>query len=116
MALVREVADRVVVMYGDVLLKKERYRVIGSPKHPYTKSLLQAIPNMDVSEKLRAIEGTTPSIETLNSFGCPFVNRCPVAIKNVFIVSQREQRILRALLADVLEHNKAKSKEKVNAS
>lgn len=37
---------------------------------------------MDDSEKvLRAIEGTTPSIETLNSFGCPFVNRCPVAIK-----------------------------------
>ena len=26
LALVREVADRVVVMYGDVLLKKERYR------------------------------------------------------------------------------------------
>ena len=82
MALVREVADRVVVMYGDVLLKRNDTGGNSSPKHPYTKSLLQAIPNMDVSEKvLRAIEGTTPSIETLNSFGCPFVNRCPVAIK-----------------------------------
>lgn len=75
---------------------------------------------MDDSEKvLRAIEGTTPSIETLNSFGCPFVNRCPVAIKNVFIVSQRTTysgEHSSHCWQHVLEHNKAKSKEKVNAS
>ncbi|MEB2494781.1 ABC transporter ATP-binding protein, partial [Peribacillus frigoritolerans] len=57
LALVREVADRVVVMYGGRVVEKGTIQeVIGSPKHPYTKSLLQAIPNMDVSEKvLRAI-------------------------------------------------------------
>ena len=73
--------------------------MIGSPKHPYTKSLLQAIPNMDDSEKvLRAIEGTTPSIETLNSFGCPFVNRCPVAIKECIHRFPGEQHIPRSIV------------------
>ena len=52
LALVREVADRVVVMYGGRVVEKGTIEeVIGSPKHPYTKSLLQAIPNMDDSEK-----------------------------------------------------------------
>lgn len=94
MALVREVADRVVVMYGDVPLKRNDTGGNRFSKHPYTKSLLQAIPNMDDSEKvLRAIEGTTPSIETLNSFGCPFVNRCPVAIKECIHRFPRENNI-----------------------
>ena len=45
LALVREVADRVVVMYGGRVVEKGTIQeVIGSPKHPYTKSLLQAIP------------------------------------------------------------------------
>ncbi|MGM2853810.1 oligopeptide/dipeptide ABC transporter ATP-binding protein, partial [Bacillus cereus group sp. Bce028] len=72
-----------VEMYGGRVVEKGTIQeVIGSPKHPYTKSLLQAIPNIDDAEKvLRAIEGTTPSIETLISFGCPFVNRGTVAIQ-----------------------------------
>ncbi|MEH6842566.1 peptide ABC transporter ATP-binding protein [Bacillus thuringiensis] len=122
LALVREVADRVVVMYGGRVVEKGTIQeVIGSPNHPYTKSLLQAIPNMDDSEKvLRAIEGTTPSIETLNSFGCPFVNRCPVAIKEC--IHRFPERTTYSkehsshCWQHVLEHNKAKSKEKVNAS
>jgi len=122
LALVREVADRVVVMYGGRVVEKGTIQeVIGSPKHPYTKSLLQAIPNMDDSEKvLRAIEGTTPSIETLNSFGCPFVNRCPVAIQECIHrfpdrTSYSEEHSSHCW-QHVLEHNQAKSKEKVNAS
>ncbi|MEI5948842.1 ABC transporter ATP-binding protein [Bacillus albus] len=122
LALVREVADRVVVMYGGRVVEKGTIQeVIGSPKHPYTKSLLQAIPNIDDAEKvLRAIEGTTPSIETLNSFGCPFVNRCPVAIQEC--IHRFPERTTYSVehsahcWQHVLEHNQAKSKEKVNAS
>ena len=39
LALVREVADRVVVMYGGRVVEKGTIEeVIGSPKHPYTKA------------------------------------------------------------------------------
>ena len=51
MALVREVADRVVVMYGGRVVEKGTIEEVIGSKHPYTKSLLQAIPNMDDSER-----------------------------------------------------------------
>ncbi|MDR4174334.1 peptide ABC transporter ATP-binding protein, partial [Bacillus nitratireducens] len=71
------------VMYGSRVVEKWTIQEeIGSPKHQYTKSVLQAIPNMDDSEKiLPAIEGTTPSIANLNSYGGPLVNLCPESIK-----------------------------------
>ncbi|KEK21928.1 ABC transporter ATP-binding protein [Bacillus gaemokensis] len=122
LALVREVADRVVVMYGGRVVEKGTIQeVIESPQHPYTKSLLQAIPNMDDSEKvLHAIEGTTPSIETLNSFGCPFVNRCPVAMKECIHRFPQETSYSPEHISHCWKHiaekNKGKSKEKVNAS
>ncbi len=122
LALVREVADRVVVMYGGRVVEKGMIQeVIESPKHPYTKSLLQAIPNMDDSEKvLRAIDGTTPSLEILNSFGCPFVNRCPVAMKEC-IHRFPEKTVFSPEHSSfcwkhIIERRKGKAKEKVSAS
>ncbi|AWC31229.1 ABC transporter ATP-binding protein [Bacillus cytotoxicus] len=122
LALVREVADRVVVMYGGRVVEKGMIQeVIESPKHPYTKSLLQAIPNMDDSEKvLRAIDGTTPSLEILNSFGCPFVNRCPVAMKEC-IHRFPEKTVFSPEHSSfcwkhIIEQRKGKAKEKVSAS
>ncbi|WP_459503348.1 ABC transporter ATP-binding protein [Bacillus sp. C1] len=122
LALVREVADLVVVMYGGRVVEKGAIQeVIESPQHPYTKSLLQAIPNMDDSEKvLRAIEGTTPSIEILNSFGCPFVNRCPVAMKECIDRFPGETasspQHVSYCWKHMTEQSKGKSKEKVNVS
>ncbi|EMA6344071.1 ABC transporter ATP-binding protein [Bacillus cytotoxicus] len=122
LALVREVADRVVVMYGGRVVEKGTIQeVIESPKHPYTKSLLQAIPNMDDSEKiLRAIDGTTPSLEILNSIGCPFVNRCPVAMKEC-VHRFPEKTVFSPEHSSfcwkhIIEQRKEKAKEKVSAS
>ena len=79
LAVVRYLADRVVVMYlGQIMEQGTVDQVYAPPYHPYTEALLAAVPVPDTSvEKKRIVlEGNVPS--PLNPpKGCPFATRCP---------------------------------------
>lgn len=77
--LVRDVADRVSVMYAGYILETGPVpRVLPNPAHPYTEGLLDAMPDME-SEKgtLQPIKGEIPPPDKLGH-GCPFAGRCPL--------------------------------------
>ncbi|SIP88635.1 peptide/nickel transport system ATP-binding protein/oligopeptide transport system ATP-binding protein [Rhizobium sp. RU33A] len=77
LAVVSEMADRVVVLYcGKVVERGLTSEIIQSPAHPYTRGLLDSIPKItDRRERLNQIPGTVPDIRTLGQ-GCSFRDRC----------------------------------------
>lgn len=79
LGVVAEMADRVAVMYaGQVVELADVYELFRNPKHPYTKSLLSSIPQLDKeSEHLHVIQGTVPSLKNLMRKGCRFSPRIP---------------------------------------
>ena len=79
--VVRYISDRIVVMYlGHIVEEAPKDELIHHPKHPYTKSLLASVPNMNPRERKRhvALEGEIPSPMDPPS-GCVFYTRCPYA-------------------------------------
>ena len=82
LSVVRHISHRVAVMYlGRIVETGATEAVFGDPQHPYTKTLLEAIPETDPSRRLRPseLEGEIPSPISPPS-GCRFHTRCPVAI------------------------------------
>jgi peptide/nickel transport system ATP-binding protein len=79
LALVRHVADKVVVMYlGKVMEKGTADEVFGGANHPYTEALMSAIrsPNPDRPARNRIpLTGETPSPVNVPA-GCRFSTRC----------------------------------------
>ena len=79
--LVREVCDRVIVMYqGTVVEEADTHACLSEPWHPYTALLLSAEPESAPpdAKRLRVIEGSPPRA-TDRITGCPFHPRCPSA-------------------------------------
>lgn len=80
LGVVAEMADRVAVLYaGEVVELGTAEQVFQNPQHPYTRSLLRSIPQLDGdgNEDLYAIEGMVPSIKNLDRTGCRFSPRVP---------------------------------------
>ena len=81
LGVVAEMADRVAVLYaGEVVEIGTAEQIFKNPKHPYTRSLLRSIPQIDdeeVGEELYVIQGMVPSLKTLDRQGCRFANRIP---------------------------------------
>jgi peptide/nickel transport system ATP-binding protein len=77
LAVVAGLADRVAVMYaGRIVEQGSVAEVLESPKHPYTRGLLDSVPaNALAGGKLRPIPGMTPSLARLPE-GCSFRERC----------------------------------------
>lgn len=76
--VISEMADRVMVMYaGKVVEQGSTSAVLKNPKHPYTRGLMRALPNVNqrVTE-LNVIQGQVPSLAKLPQ-GCSFASRCP---------------------------------------
>ena len=79
--MVRNVADRVAVMYlGRIVELGDAPQVLGQPAHPYTAALLSAVPEADpdIATRRIALTGEMPSHMSLPS-GCRFRTRCPAA-------------------------------------
>ncbi len=82
LSIVLERCDKIIVMYAGSLVEyatsTELHR---NPRHPYTRGLLQSIPNIELTEqKLEAIPGSPPNL--LNPpKGCRFWLRCSYANK-----------------------------------
>ena len=79
LGVVAEMADRVAVLYaGEVVEIGTAEQIFKNPKHPYTRSLLRSIPQLDdedVSDDLYVIQGMVPSLKTLDRQGCRFADR-----------------------------------------
>ncbi len=74
--VVASICTRVIVMYGGTIVEDaSRDEILYSPKHPYTKRLLESIPMLNQNERLLPIEGTPPLL-TKHEKGCPFAPRC----------------------------------------
>lgn len=81
MGVVAENCDRVAVMYlGQIVETAPVAELFAHPRHPYTKGLMKAIPQMDGDreEDLYAIEGTLPELAAVQG-KCRFADRCPYA-------------------------------------
>ena len=78
LGVIAQVADDVAVMYlGSIVEKGPVNEILKNPKHPYTKGLLNALPDINnLDAPLRPIPGNIPSPLDRPS-GCVFRTRCP---------------------------------------
>lgn len=78
LAVVAEMCDRVIVMYGGKIQEVATVEeLFANPQHPYTKGLMSSIPRPDQGrqERLAAIRGMVPPIMDM-PIGCKFCTRC----------------------------------------
>ncbi|MTW87804.1 ATP-binding cassette domain-containing protein [Virgibacillus dakarensis] len=82
LGVVANAAHRVAVMYGGKIVETGTVdEIFYKPKHPYTWGLLGSMPKLDSgAEELQAIPGSPPDLADPPK-GCPFVTRCPYAMK-----------------------------------
>jgi peptide/nickel transport system ATP-binding protein len=80
LAVVHHIADRVGVMYlGRVVELAQKTELFHNPKHPYTRMLLDAIPDLQMTGRARTpVAGEVPNPLNPPS-GCTFNPRCPKA-------------------------------------
>ena len=80
LGIVKEVCERVCVMYGGKILEEGRVKeVLFSPLHPYTRGLISCIPKLKSTiEMLPSIPGDVPRGTDLPP-GCMFHPRCDMA-------------------------------------
>lgn len=79
LSVVAEMADRVAVMYaGEIVEIAGVYSLFENPLHPYTRSLLNSVPQEDAEKsRLHVIQGIVPSLQFLPRKGCRFSHRTP---------------------------------------
>ncbi|MGP3696359.1 dipeptide ABC transporter ATP-binding protein [Rhodobacter sp. NSM] len=78
LALVRQIADRVMVMYlGRVMEIGPAAEVFAGPSHPYTQALLAAAPRAEPRAPARPVAAGDPPSALVPPGGCPFHTRCP---------------------------------------
>jgi peptide/nickel transport system ATP-binding protein len=80
LAVVRHMASRIGVMYlGRLVEVAPAKQMFKAPRHPYTRMLLDAVPDLEMSGRARkAVDGEIPNPITPPP-GCPFNPRCPLA-------------------------------------
>ncbi|HXD66654.1 MAG TPA: ABC transporter ATP-binding protein [Solirubrobacteraceae bacterium] len=80
LAVIAELADAVAVMYaGRIVERGPRDAIFAKPRHPYTRKLLRAVPDMEGRRAVVGIAGHAPLPGNRPS-GCFFAPRCDLAI------------------------------------
>lgn len=87
LSTVSSFADEIVVLYaGRVVEKGPVDQVLSPPFHPYTRLLIASVPELrvgwleDTMQTREAMAGISRGV-TITQVGCPFFDRCPVAIE-----------------------------------
>lgn len=83
LSVIKYISDKIAIMYlGEVIEFGTTDEIFTNPKHPYTKALLGAAPqiNEDKSKEKISLKGELPSPENLPS-GCKFHTRCPFVME-----------------------------------
>jgi peptide/nickel transport system ATP-binding protein len=82
LSILHEIADTIMIMYAGHLAEKASTGVIiNGPGHPYTKLLIDSLPEVGVrfeEKRLEGIPGKPPSLLDPPA-GCRFRDRCPLA-------------------------------------
>lgn len=80
LGVVAETCKRVIVMYaGQVIEEAPTKEIFDNPQHPYTKGLIQSVPDMrEKKDRLYSIPGNVPKPGSIRS-GCRFAARCEFA-------------------------------------
>ena len=83
LSLVYQIADSIIVMYAGRLAERAPTdALVETPRHPYTRMLLAALPEVGVrfaDRRLEGIGGSPPSLLDPPA-GCRFRDRCPLAV------------------------------------
>lgn len=82
LSVVEHIADRIAVMYlGKIMELTDRDTLFSDPRHPYTKALFSAIPEITQSKRKQRVllKGDIPSPSSPPS-GCCFHTRCPIMV------------------------------------
>jgi len=86
LSTVASFADKIVVLYGGRVVEQgPTDQVLSPPYHPYTRLLIASVPEMRIGwleetmQTREAAAGIARSVE-ITAVGCPFFNRCPIAI------------------------------------
>ncbi len=81
LSVIAETCDRVMIMYaGRVAEEGPVRRVFSAPRHPYTRKLLSAFPNIRADRRtLEVIPGSPPDLRDPPP-GCRFAPRCPAVM------------------------------------
>jgi peptide/nickel transport system ATP-binding protein len=101
LAVATQMAQHVVVMYAGHVVETGPVRsVVGQPRHPYTKALLNAVPRLrQANQPLRGIPGQIPAASHLPA-GCRFNPRCAMVHERCrtevpLLIESGEQRLSR---------------------
>ena len=80
LALVSDITDRVVVMYGGQIVEcGATPQVVGGPRHHYARGLLDSVLSLEAADtRLAQIRGVVPSPAAFPK-GCRFADRCAAA-------------------------------------
>jgi peptide/nickel transport system ATP-binding protein len=82
LSILAQVADTILVMYAGKLAEKASTEtIVDEPRHPYTRMLIGALPEIGVrfaDHRLAGIKGRPPSLLQPPA-GCRFRDRCPLA-------------------------------------
>jgi len=79
LSIIRQYCSRIMIMYAGKIIEEGKTELLSSPRHPYTRALINAVPSINKrGKKLETISGKVPSINDEFS-GCSFVSRCSKA-------------------------------------